>query len=76
MFRTFLFVTGIALCAVFLASAPSEARSKGSKGHTDLTITKKQDKSSPKLMQSAPSGKAKRKLTPEKTEGGSENVRR
>jgi type VI protein secretion system component Hcp len=70
-------VIGIAL----LWPVVSNARGGGSHGaqHNDLTITKSSDKSSPKMMQQTTSGQAKSrepKLTPEKVEAGSENVRR
>jgi hypothetical protein len=64
----------IATCMALTLPIAAHARGGGSHPHvSDIKVTKTIDKSSPKLMQSRP--KASKK-TPEKVEGGSENIRR
>jgi hypothetical protein len=62
MYRSLVvLLTGSVICTALLWSAPSNARSGGSQGgqHKDLTITKRDDKSSPKMMSNKPGNKFK-----------------
>jgi hypothetical protein len=61
MSRSLFVLTGGAVCVALLWSMPANARSGGSQGgqHKDLTITKRDDKSSPKMMSSKPVSKFK-----------------
>jgi hypothetical protein len=61
MRKSLVLLTGSVICLALLWSVPSNARSGGSQGgqHKDLTITKRDDKSSPKMMSSKPVGKFK-----------------
>jgi type VI protein secretion system component Hcp len=64
----------IATCMALTLPLAAQARGGGSHPHaSDITVTKSTDKSSPKLIPSRP--KASKK-TPEKIEGGSDNIRR
>jgi hypothetical protein len=64
----------IATCIVLTLPIAAHARGGGSHPHaSDINITKSTDKSTPKLNQTRPKTSIK---TPEKVEGGSENVRR
>jgi hypothetical protein len=64
----------IATCMALTLPIAAHARGGGSHPHaSDINVTKSTDKSTPKLNQSRPKTSIK---TPEKVEGGSENVRR